>query len=136
MREEIQKIVSFGRNVFLWEDSCSGLFSYQNPYLIKEVIKPLRLDIVVDVSHSFIALRGDNEKLLDVINSVCNYAQYYHIVDSMGEKHDGLELGHGKINWSPLKPYMKNKPHIFEISLDDYNDCSPMIRSYQYFAAL
>ena len=43
MREEILEISSYSREVFVWEDSTEGLFSYGcNPYLIDDVIVPLK----------------------------------------------------------------------------------------------
>jgi sugar phosphate isomerase/epimerase len=88
----------------------------------------------IDVSHSFIACRGDNGKLQQILELTDNYAKYYHLVDSMGIQHDSLPLGHGKIDWSMVKPYVIDKDFIFEIKLKgDHSDCTPMIDSVKYF---
>ncbi|MEO2202313.1 TIM barrel protein [Paenibacillus pabuli] len=137
MRDKISDILSYGREYLLWEDTIEGLFSYDNPYLIEYLIKPLNLPLCQDISHSFIALKGDNEKLVNVTEAVKDHSQYFHVVDSMGETHDGLILGEGKINWKELKPYLEDKPFIFEIGLTaPYHDCSPMIESVNYFNSI
>ncbi|PZD94431.1 sugar phosphate isomerase/epimerase [Paenibacillus sambharensis] len=134
MRDKIAAIESFAHGYFLWEDSIEGLFSYANPHLIDEVIVPLRLPVNVDVSHTFIAFKGDNDKLEDVLKRTKPYAQYYHLVDSMGQSHDALPLGQGRINWQMVKPYVADSDFIFEIGLSgDHTDCTPMVESAQYF---
>ena len=49
--------------------------------------------------------------------------------------HDSLPLGRGKIDWTMVKSYVKNKDFIFEIDLkaSNYLDCSPMIESAKYY---
>ncbi len=39
----------------MWEDTIEGLFSYGDVHLIDEIIKPLQLDVNVDISHAFIS---------------------------------------------------------------------------------
>ncbi len=69
-----------------------------------------------------------------VLDNTKEYAKYFHVVDSMGKTHDGLPLGRGRIDWSMVKPYVYNKPFIFEIGLKEpHNDCTPMIESAEYF---
>ncbi|WP_276355710.1 TIM barrel protein [Cohnella caldifontis] len=136
LREEIRRIMAYSREVFVWEDSIEGLFSYgHNPYLIDDVIVPLDLPLNVDVSHTFISFGGDNERLRDILERTANYALYYHLVDSMGLEHDSLPLGMGKIDWRMVKPFVLGKDFIFEITLSgDHSDCTPMIESARYFA--
>jgi len=137
MKAEIEKILVYGRDVLLWEDSTDGLFCYANPYLIDEVIIPLQLPVNVDVSHTFISFRGDNERLRDVLERTAPYAQYYHLVDSMGEYHDSLPLGQGKIDWQMVKKLVNGKDYIFEINLNGgHIDCTPMVESARYFDSL
>lgn len=136
LREEIRQIMAYSREVFVWEDSTEGLFSYgDNPYLIDDVIVPLELPVNVDVSHTFISFRGDNERLRETLERTANYARYYHLVDSMGLEHDSLPLGQGRIDWRMVKPLVLGKDFIFEINLSgDHSDCTPMVESAQYFA--
>ncbi|MBW7455365.1 TIM barrel protein [Paenibacillus sepulcri] len=135
LREEIHKVMSYSQEVFVWEDSTEGLFSYgRNPYLIDDLIVPLELSLNVDVSHTFISFGGDNERLREVLERTSPYAQYYHLVDSMGQKHDSLPLGQGRIDWRMVKPFVLEKDFIFEITLSgDHSDCTPMVESANYF---
>jgi sugar phosphate isomerase/epimerase len=136
MKDEISKILEFGREVFLWEDTIEGLFAHTNPYLLEHVIKPLQLDLNLDISHSYIATKGNNDELASIVQRTAPYVKYLHVVDSFGQEHDGRELGKGSINWAPLKPYIEGKDFVFEILLEDINDCSPMVRSADYFNSL
>lgn len=137
LREEIRQVLDYGREIFVWEDSTEGLFCYSNPYLIDDLIVPLELPLNVDVSHTFIGFAGDNGKLREVLERTAPYAQYYHLVDSMGLEHDSLPLGHGRIDWRMVKPYVLGKDFIFEINLSgDHTDCTPMVESAKYFSAL
>jgi sugar phosphate isomerase/epimerase len=136
MRIRIEDILSFGRNMILWENTIEGLFSYDNEKLIDHLIEPLNLPLVVDISHTFISFKGDNEKLAETLKRTYKYAHYYHVVDSNG-KSDGLSLGEGSIDFSMIYPYIANKDFIFEISLyPNFDDCTPMIRSVDYFNKL
>ncbi|QDH19390.1 TIM barrel protein [Saccharibacillus brassicae] len=137
LRAAISAIPGFDSGLLLWEDSTEGLFCYNNPYLIDEVIIPLQLPLNVDVSHTFIGFRGDNDKLCDVLERTAPYARYYHLVDSMGQKHDSLPLGSGLIDWERVKPFVAGKDYIFEINLTgDHTDCSPMVESGAFFARI
>ncbi|XEC96338.1 TIM barrel protein [Paenibacillus tarimensis] len=137
LKREIEAVQSFADGCFVWEDSTEGLFCYANPRLIDEVIAPLRLPLNVDVSHTFIALRGDNAGLKRVLEATKPYTRYYHLVDSMGMEHDSLPLGQGRIDWRMVKPYVKDSEFIFEIGLSgDHSDCTPMVDSARYFAEL
>lgn len=134
---EITKILTIGRDYFLWEDSAGGLFSHANPYLFSHVIKPLNLALVTDISHSFIALKGNNWELEKVLKRTETYTKYYHLVDSMGKEHDALPIGEGLINWEMVKPYTLGKDFIFEIGLPlPHDNCLPMVESAVLFASV
>lgn len=134
-RKRIEEILRMGDDCFLWEDTTRGIFSADNPYLLSEIVKPLNLPLNIDISHSFIACKGDNDKLRRHLETFHSYAHYYHVVDSMGKTHDSLPLGKGRIDWNMVKPYIKNTDFIFEIDLKDSNylNCQPMIESAKYY---
>ncbi|WP_047154752.1 TIM barrel protein [Aneurinibacillus tyrosinisolvens] len=134
-RKKIEKILSICGDSFLWENTIHGIFSSENPYLLSEIVEPLNLPLNIDISHSFISLKGDNNKLKEHLDKFHCFANYFHIVDSMGMIHDSLPLGKGKINWEMVKPYVKDSDFIFEIDLksSNYSDCTPMIQSVNYF---
>jgi sugar phosphate isomerase/epimerase len=129
MQNEIQKIELFSKGCFLWEDTVFGAFSYNNPYLISDIISPLNLNINFDTSHAFIALSGSNDRLLKAIQDVYPYIKYAHIVDSLGKDHDSLPINSGSINWNNIIPFIIEKPFIFEIGLSDFDDCKEMVES-------
>lgn len=135
MRSRIEEILRMCERTFLWEDTVRGIFSAENPFLLADIVQPLNLPLTIDISHSFIALNGDNMKLQQHLEKFHSYARYFHLVDSMGSVHDSLPLGHGRINWRIVKPYVKDKDFIFEIDLQasNYKDCTPMIESVRYF---
>lgn len=138
VNERIRFFQGLGSEFLLWENSTEGIFSAQNPRWISELVEPLQLQLCVDVSHVFLALNGDNAATLRILNETKPYAKYYHVVDSMGNQHDGLPLGAGRIDWRSVKPYVVHQDFIFEIDLRDskYSDCTPMIESAEYFRAL
>jgi len=136
VKKEIENILTYGRDKFLWEDSIDGTFSFKNPQLFTHIIQPLHLPLVQDISHSFIALSGDNEKLLSVTKMIAPYVQYMHLVDSFGQSHDGLPLGKGLIQWDKIKQFTYGKDFIFEISLENVHNCSPMIQSANFYNSL
>ncbi|GAE31406.1 TIM barrel protein [Alkalihalobacillus hemicellulosilyticus] len=136
VRKRIEEILSIHPTCFLWEDTIGGIFSAENPFLRKEIIEPLNLPLTIDISHSFIALNGSNERLQKHLENYAYYAKYYHVVDSKGLKHDSLPLGDGNIDWKMVKPFVVDTDFIFEIGLSDSDhlDCSPMLASAAYFA--
>jgi hypothetical protein len=137
-RKRIEEILRINDQCFLWEDTIRGIFSAENPYLLSEIVKPLNLPLNIDISHSFIALKGDNDKLRHHLENSHQYAHYYHLVDSMGITHDSLPLGKGRIDWKMVKSYVKETDFIFEIDLkgSKFLDCSLMIESARYFNSI
>ncbi|WP_219621084.1 hypothetical protein [Bacillus sp. UMB0893] len=89
-----------------------------------------------DISHAFISFKGDNRLLLEQIEKLDSYIQYFHVVDSKGQQHDGLQLGTGKINWEPILPFLMNRPYIYEINLKDITAAVEMYESHLYLLHL
>lgn len=138
VRKRIEQVLDICNESFLWEDTTRGIFSAENPFLLSEIVEPLNLPLNIDISHSFIALKGDNRRLEEHLEKFHTFARYFHVVDSMGVVHDALPLGKGRINWRMVKPYVKDKDFIFEIDLSSSNftDCAPMIISADYFNSI
>lgn len=138
MKGRIEEILEMSGNVFLWEDTIGGIFSAENPLLYTEIVEPLQLPLNIDISHSFIALKGSNHKLKKHLNVYARHAEYFHLVDSEGKTHDSLQLGKGKIDWKMVKPFVEKKDFIFEIGLSEskHLDCKPMVESARYFGML
>ncbi|TYR78925.1 sugar phosphate isomerase/epimerase [Priestia megaterium] len=137
-RKRIETILQISSECFLWEDTIEGIFSAENPFLFSEIVQPLNLSLNIDISHSFIALKGDNQKLQKHLEKFHSFADYFHLVDSTGTFHDSLPLGEGNINWHMVKPYVKDTDFIFEIDLraSKHSDCTPMIKSAAYFNSI
>ncbi|WP_180960248.1 TIM barrel protein [Neobacillus cucumis] len=136
MVKEINQILSYGKDVFLWENSIHGLFTAENPNWLEEIVKPLNLLLAYDLSHAFISFKGNNKLLLDQLEKLDPYIQYFHVVDSEGQKHDGLQLGAGRIHWKPLLPFLMSRPYIYEIALQDITDAAEMYHSHLYLEQL
>ncbi|MFJ7727732.1 sugar phosphate isomerase/epimerase [Neobacillus sp. NPDC097160] len=133
---EMKKMLSYGEDVFLWENSIYGVFTAQNPNWFEDIVKPLHLQLAYDISHAFISFRGDNQLLLDQIIKLDPYIQYFHVVDSEGQKHDGLELGTGGVVWKSIIPFLEKRPYIYEVVLKDENNAVEMVASHQYLLGL
>lgn len=136
MAHEISRILTYGREAFLWENSIVGLFTAENPEWFEDFIQPLELPVTYDISHAFISFKGDNQLLLAQIKKLDSYIQYFHVVDSKGQKHDGLPLGTGTIHWKPIIPFLMTRPYIYEITLKDQTNSADMVKSHQYLADL
>ncbi|WP_052352749.1 sugar phosphate isomerase/epimerase family protein [Neobacillus dielmonensis] len=136
VRNEINKILSYGRNIFLWENSINGVFTAQNPNWFEEVVKPLNLPLTYDISHAFISFKGNNDLLINQIKQLDTHIQYFHVVDSEGKRHDGLPLGAGRIDWKPIIPYLLTRPYIYEIVLKDRTNASEMVDSHEYLLSM
>ncbi|WP_156289847.1 apurinic/apyrimidinic endonuclease family protein [Oceanobacillus salinisoli] len=136
MVKEIKHILSYGKDVFLWENSINGIFSAQNPNWFEDMVKPLHLPLAYDISHAFISFQGDNRLLLEQIQKLDSYIQYFHVVDSEGKEHDGLALGTGRIHWGPILPFLTSRPYIYEINLRDLKDAAEMHESHLYLVHL
>ncbi|RYM02213.1 hypothetical protein EWH99_11320 [Sporolactobacillus sp. THM7-7] len=89
MKDRIERIIETNKDCFLWENT-RGLFSFTNPYFLSKIIQPLQLPLCFDVSHAFISVKGNNQKLLQIILRIHAYIHYYHIVDSAGTRHNAF----------------------------------------------
>lgn len=137
-RKRIEEILHICDQSFLWEDTTEGIFSAQNPHLLDEIVRPLHLPLNIDISHTFIALQGNNRALEQHLKTYASYANYFHLVDSLGVEHDSLPLGRGNINWAMVKPFVGDTDFIFEIDLSEsqFLDCRLMIESAEYFSRI
>ena len=64
---------------------------------------------------------------------------HYHLVDSMGEHHDSLVLGTGKIDWRRVLPLLNENSKatsIYEINLADPTDSKEQMESHRYLVEL
>lgn len=118
-------------NLFLWENLTSG-FDLSDGSISDEVVHSLNPPLCFDVSHAFISNKGNNDELIRLLNKYKDKIEYFHVVDSMGEHHDSLELGKGKIDWERVKPFLKDKPYIYEIDLKCQDYAGEQMNSHDY----
>lgn len=138
LSERIQHFQQLGAGYLWWENTIEGIFSSHNPGWLSSIVRPLQLSLCFDVSHDFLALKGNNEEVMKTLESALPNIEYFHVVDSMGKEHDGLPLGEGRIDWRSIKPFLKNHPYIFEIDLSESNhkDSRPMYNSWTFLQQL
>lgn len=129
MRRRLSFFLDRCGDSFLWENTTQGIFSWQNPRFVQDIVEPLQLPVCMDISHAFIAFQGDQARLVESMEAIAPFADYYHVVDSLGVSHDSLSIGQGRIQWESIWPFLDQKKFIFEIGLADYQDCTPMLNS-------
>ncbi len=116
----------------MFENSISPLFAFGDPTTEQLVIQH-GYRLCYDTSHAFIVLHGNNQALQASMARLKSQIVHYHFVDSMGQYHDSLPLGQGKIDWQPLSHLVNpNATNIFEINLKDQNNSQEMRDSYDY----
>ncbi|GAW99090.1 sugar phosphate isomerase/epimerase family protein [Secundilactobacillus mixtipabuli] len=125
-----------GGDHVMFENSISPAFDYGDE-TIEETVIAHHYRLCYDISHGFIVLHGNNEKLVKSIARLAPQTVHYHLVDSMGQHHDSLELGKGKIDWQQVMKVINPKAtSIYEIDLADQNDSREMRASHEYLAQL
>lgn len=125
-----------GKEHIMFENSISPIFYYGDPILDEQILaRGYRL--AFDTSHCFIKWHGSNQKLLEALTRLSKKIVHYHLVDSLGEVHDSLELGKGKIAWQAVLPLLNEQAtNIFEIVLHDQNNAQEQVASYKFLKQL
>lgn len=120
----------------VFENSLLPTFAFGDP-TFEEKLLALQLPLAYDTSHTFIYEHGDNDKLIASLCRLRPLVRHYHLVDSMGQTHDSLPLGQGKIDWARVLPLLNSQAtRIYEINLKDQNDCAEMLASHYYLTTL
>lgn len=132
----MDSFAALGRDHIMFENSISPIFYYgdedEDRYILDKGYR-----LAFDTSHCFIKCRGDNEKLLGSLSRLKDHIVHYHLVDSMGETHDSLQLGKGRIDWERVLPLLNdNATDIYEIILKDQRDASEQVASHEYLLNL
>lgn len=125
-----------GGNHVMFENSISPTFDYGDED-VEETVIAHHYRLCYDMSHGFIVLHGDNDKLVKSVARLAPQTVHYHFVDSMGQYHDSLELGKGKVDWQRVMKVVNPKAtNIYEIDLADQNDSREMRASHDYLTNL
>ena len=136
--KRMDRFNEMGKGHIMFENSISPIFQYGDPYLENRIVAH-HYRLAFDTSHCFIAEHGNNDKLMTSLKHLLNVTVHYHLVDSMGIKHDSLVLGTGKIDWKRVLKILaqnKNATSIYEINLKDSTKATEQIESYQYLINL
>jgi sugar phosphate isomerase/epimerase len=134
--KRLDYFAQLGQQRIMFENSLSPIFYFGNP-AVDQVIYERNYRLAFDTSHCFIKGNGNNTHLLASLEFLKPHIVHYHLVDSMGEKHDSLQLGKGKINWQSILPALNSKAtNIYEINLKNQDDCQEQIASHQYLTKI
>lgn len=125
----IDKEIGCGR--LLWENSDVGVGSYGKDLVFARLVLQSKLRLCIDISHLFLSVKGDNEELQRILNLLEPSIDYFHFVDSMGEEHDGLILGEGKVDIPKIVDMVLSHDYIYEICLRNNRFCNEMIESHK-----
>lgn len=134
--QRLDRFKDMGGNHIMFENSISPIFSYGNPTMEDEILSH-QYRLAFDTSHCFIYCHGDNQQLQASLSHLRESVVHYHLVDSMGETHDSLPLGKGKIDWRGVLPLLnQNATSIYEINLKNNDDCQEQLESHRYLISL
>lgn len=125
-----------GGETIMFENGIAPLFSFGDPAKDQALAK-LGLPLAYDISHAFIAVKGDNQALQQSLMTLKDQIVHYHLVDSQGQTHDSLPLGQGKIDWQAVMPLLSGSAtSIYEIVVKDLTNPVEQINSHQFLQNL
>lgn len=134
--DRLDRFARAGGNHIMFENSIAPVFAYGHPEQENEILSH-NYRLAFDTSHCFIEMHGDNQALQASLKHLREHVVHYHLVDSLGQTHDSLQLGKGKIDWAPvLKLLNPNATSIYEINLHDQSNCHEQIESHHYLVDL
>lgn len=132
----LDRFARAGGERIMFENSIAPVFAYGYPAEEDEILAH-HYRLAFDTSHCFIELHGDNAGLQASLKHLAPAVVHYHLVDSMGQTHDSLPLGTGKIDWAPVLPLLNPKASsIYEINLKDQANCQEQLDSHDYLCRL
>ncbi|MFC6201897.1 TIM barrel protein [Lactiplantibacillus nangangensis] len=132
----LDELVHQGNGHVMIENGITDSFMYGDPQL-DELIIQHQLPLVCDLSHVFIGLHGDMALTMLSLKRLKPLIRHYHLVDSLGQKHDSLPLGAGLIDWQQVLPVLNPKASmIYEVPDAVDESCANMLASYHYLRNL
>lgn len=132
----LDRFADEGGNHIMFENSIAPVFAYGHPDQEDEILAH-HYRLAFDTSHCFIELHGDNAGLPCSLKHLALDVVHYHLVDSLGQTHDSLQLGTGKIDWAQVLSLLNpNATSIYEINLKDQNNCAEQLASHRYLTKL
>jgi len=132
----LDELVKQGQGHVMIENGITPSFMYGDPQLDEQLIQH-HYPLVCDLSHVFIGLHGDMELTMLALKRLRPLIQHYHLVDSLGQRHDSLPLGEGLIDWQRVLSVMNPKASmIYEVPDESDSTCANMLASYHYLRGL
>ncbi|MCP0886133.1 TIM barrel protein [Ligilactobacillus sp. WILCCON 0076] len=132
----LDKFTALGQEHIMFENSISPIFYYGEKQEDRSILAR-NYRLAFDTSHCFIKQNGSNKDLLASLKRLRSQIVHYHLVDSMGKKHDSLPLGKGNIDWKNVLPLLNpNATSIYEIVLKDQTDATEQLQSHEYLLNL
>lgn len=132
----LDRFAKAGGNHIMFENSIAPVFAYGHPAQEDEILAH-NYRLAFDTSHCFIEMHGDNKALQASLKHLRDHVVHYHLVDSMGQTHDSLQLGKGKIDWAPVLKLLNPKAtSIYEINLKDQSNCREQVASHRYLTKI
>lgn len=134
--QRLDRFARAGGDHIMFENSIAPVFAYGDPAQEDEILAH-HYRLAFDTSHCFIELHGDNQGLQASLSHLAPDVVHYHLVDSLGQTHDSLTLGTGKIDWAGVLPRMNPQASsIYEINLHDQGNCQEQLASHAYLSRL
>lgn len=134
--KRLDRFAKAGGQQIMFENSIAPVFAYGHREQENEILSH-NYRLAFDTSHCFIEMHGDNQALQASLKHLRDHVVHYHLVDSMGQTHDSLQLGQGKIDWGPvLKLLNPNASSIYEINLRNQWDCREQVDSHRYLTKI
>lgn len=134
--QRLDRFADEGGDQIMFENSIAPVFAYGHPDQEDEILAH-HYRLAFDTSHCFIELHGDNIGLQRSLRHLAPAVVHYHLVDSMGQTHDSLQLGKGKIDWAPVLPLLNPAAtSIYEINLHDQTNCREQLASHEYLLGI
>ena len=134
--QRLDRFARAGGDHIMFENSIAPVFAYGDPAQEDEILAH-HYRLAFDTSHCFIELHGYNQGLQASLSHLAPDVVHYHLVDSLGQTHDSLTLGTGKIDWAGVLPRMNPQASsIYEINLHDQGNCQEQLASHAYLSRL
>lgn len=132
----LDQLIAAGHGRVMIENGITPSFMYGDPQLDEQIIQH-QWPLVCDVSHVFIGLHGDMDLTALTLKRLRPLIQHYHLVDSMGQQHDSLPLGRGRVDWNRVLPLLNpGASMIYEVPDATDATCRNMLESYHYLRGL
>lgn len=134
--ERMNQLREIAPDNVVFENGTSPVYAYGDAEFENRIIAA-DLPLACDVSHTFISVHGNNDALINSLQHLKSQIKHYHLVDSMGQRHDSLTLGKGLVDWQRvLNELNPQASRIYEINLADQQHCQEMMASHEYLMSL